>query len=494
MGVALKQTPKITLRSSSLREVMAGVGILLVAAGLRCFRLGTVSVWLDESFRVYLARMSAHDFLLGLTRPFGANSAAYHLVLRYWLLLGSSETVLRELSAIFGVATVVAVWKLGSELFDRETGTMAAALASCNALLIRYSQEICAYTLCALLAVLSSLYLFRGIQRNRRADWAGYVITAVFMLYCHVLTILVTAAQASAFLVSRHRWSRKGIVSFTVVAAAFAPLGWCIAFAPPRPAIWLAKPGARDLLGFLGDTGGPKGLLLGLVFLAMALIGVAYAVRDRISEPAWRYFFVATWALLPPALLFLLSQWQPLFMPRYLLGSIPALLLLAGAMVRRVEPKFMRMLCLSLLLLLSLRGAVLYLQHRSDFQKSDDWRHATAYLVRQVREGDIVVFLYPYERFPFAYYRDRFAPQGIPGRVFPAGSDEAVLENPYPSERDAYAAVADSERVWVMTEYTPNARFQSLQEALGRKFQNAREQHFGFIRLILFVDPIDAKR
>jgi mannosyltransferase len=449
---------------------------------------------LDESFRVYLARMTPHDFLIGLLHPFGANSAAYHLLLRYWLLLGSSETVLRGLSVIFGVATVAAVWKLGSELFDQETGFMAAALAACNALLIRYSQEICAYTLGTLLAVLSSLYLCRAIQRNRRAEWAGYVVTAVFMLYCHVLTILVVAAQASAFLLSRHRWSSRGLLSFSVVATAFAPLGWCIAFAPPRPAIWLAKPGFRDVLGFLGDMGGPRGLLLGVIFLALALVGIAYGVRNRISEPAWRYLFVGLWALLPPALLFLLSQWQPLFIPRYLLGSIPALLLLAAATVRRLEQKFLRIVCVAIVLLLSLRGTALYLRHRSDFQKSDDWRHATAYLVQQVRPSDTIVFLYPYERFPFQYYRDKFAPQGIPGRIFPAGSDEAVLENPYPSESDAYAAAAASQRVWLITEYTPNPKFQSLQEALERRFHNSGEQHFGYIRLILFSNATNEGR
>jgi hypothetical protein len=240
--------------------------------------------------------------------------------------------------------------------------------------------------------------------------------------------------------------------------------------------------------------GGPRGLLLGVIFLALALVGIAYGVRNRISEPAWRYLFVGLWALLPPALLFLLSQWQPLFIPRYLLGSIPALLLLAAATVRRLEQKFLRTVCVAIVLLLSLRGTALYLRHRSDFQKSDDWRHATAYLVQQVRPSDTIVFLYPYERFPFQYYRDKFAPQGIPGRIFPAGSDEAVLENPYPSESDAYAAAATSQRVWLITEYTPNPKFQSLQEALERRFHNSGEQHFGYIRLILFSNATNEGR
>lgn len=494
MAVALKQAAEATQEYSTVRRTAALAAVLLSAAALRCFRLGATSLWLDETFRVSLARMNAHDFLRGVLHPYGANSAAYHLLLRFWLVLGSSETVLRSLSVIFGVATIVALFRLGAELFDQKTGWMAGALAACNALLIRYSQETCAYTLAALLAVLSALYLFRALQRGRRADWLGYILASVVMLYCHVLTILVVMAQAApAFLLPRQYWIRRGAFSLAIVAAAFAPLGWCIAFAPPRPSVWLAPPGLHELVGYVGDVGGPDGSLLGLLFMVSALAGLAYALRERftLESEGWRYLFLFSWALLPPALLFTLSHWQPLFLTRYVLGSIPGLLLLTAAVIRRFQHQWIRALCLSVLLLLSLRSSLLYLQHRSDFQSTDDWRHATGYLVQQARAGDTIVFLYPYERFPFNYYRERFAPGGFPAHVFPAGSDEAVLDNPYPSVGDAYAAAtaAGSERVWLVTEYLPNSKLLQLQEELARRFQEPQAQHFGFIRVLLFTHP-----
>jgi 4-amino-4-deoxy-L-arabinose transferase-like glycosyltransferase len=494
MAVALKQAPEAVQEYSTFPRTVALAAVLLAAAALRCFRLGTTSLWLDETFRVSLARMNAHDFLRGVLHPYGANSVAYHLVLRFWLVLGSSETVLRSLSVIFGLATTVALFWLGAELFDQKTGCMAAALAAGNALLIRYSQEICAYTLATLLAVLSALYLFRALRTGRPANWLGYVLASVVMLYCHVLTILVVLAQAApVFLLPRHNWSRRGVFSLAIIATAFAPLGWCIAFAPPRPSAWLGVPGLHELVGYVGDVGGPDGGLLGLLLMVSALAGLAYALRERfhLRSEGWRYLFLFSWALLPPALLFALSHWQPLFLARYVLGSIPGLLLLTAAVIRRFHHRWIQTLCLSVLLLLSLRSSVLYLQHRSYFQNTDDWRHATAYLVQQARDGDTIVFLYPYERFPFNYYRERFAPAEVPARVFPAGSDEAVLDNPYPSVDDAYAAAtaAGSERVWLVTEYLPNSKLIQLQEALARRFQDPQAQHFGFIRVLLFTSP-----
>ena len=94
MAVALKQAAEATQEYSTVRRTAALAAVLLSAAALRCFRLGATSLWLDETFRVSLARMNAHDFLRGVLHPYGANSAAYHLLLRFWLVLGSSETVL----------------------------------------------------------------------------------------------------------------------------------------------------------------------------------------------------------------------------------------------------------------------------------------------------------------------------------------------------------------------------------------------------------------
>ena len=490
MEAAITEATTPVRRSSKPR--VAALAVILLAAGvLRIINLGSKSIWLDESYRIFLARMDGHDFLQAVRHPFGANSVAYHLVLRYWLLLGSSEAAIRSLSVMFGLAMVLAIYKLGTELFDWQTGLIAAALAASNALLIEYSQEIGAYTPAALLAVISSVYLWRAVRDNRRGHWIGYGMAATAMLYCHVLCIFVVAAQAGAAVVARRSKLRFGaITTMGLVGAAFVPLAWCIAFGVPRPHVWTTAPGIRDLLHFVIAMGGPDGLLLSALFLLLVMLSLWYRGDGSLGQDRWRHSLLLMWALAPPILLFLMSQWKPLFIPRYLLPSVPPVLLLAAAGLRSVSRKGLGSILIAAVLLVSVYNSALYLRHRSDYQHSDDWRDATAYLVRTAQAGDTLLFFYPHERFPFQYYLSRFAPNGIPAFVFPSGNDESVLETDFrPSESAAWEAATrrQSQRVWLITEYAPNPQLVKFRGALSRRFQNSQEQHFGFIQIDLFT-------
>ena len=475
--------------------------IILVATFLRLTNLGTKSLWLDESYHIYESSLNWHDLLQSIHHPFGAYSLSYHLFLRYWLLLGNSEAAMRGLSVLFGVVTVLAVWRLGAELFDSPTGLIAAALVSSNALLIQYSQEICAYTLTVLLAVLSSLYFFRALQNGDRGNWAGYTVTSILMLYSHVLSILVVAAHVVALFVCR-RWmlGRRAVVSLAAIGAGFVLLAWCLLFAPPLPRIWLPRPTLHNLQAFVFDVGGPNGLLLGCFFVFFALLSLGYMVgQERTPDGrAWRYLFLLLWAFLPPLLLFALSQWKPLFISRYLLPSVSALLLLVAAVVRHLKRRWLAAVCVAAMLLLSIRNSTVYLQHRSYVEDTDDWRDATAYLVPQVGKGDVVVLFAHHERFPFQYYRDRYASHGFAAQVVPAGSDEEVLEESRPIEGQSFASTGANsydrvwlmyERIWLAPGYAPDAGLRRFRELLAGKFQTTSERHFGNIELILYARP-----
>ena len=500
MHVAVKESSRADSRTSRVAWLAAGAAITGSALGLRFVNLGAKSLWLDETYRIYLARLDWHDFLRAAVRPFGVNSVAYHLVLRYWSVLGTGVVTLRVLSVLFGVALVLGIWKLGREWLDAPTGLIAAALASANALLITYSQDVCAYTPAALLAVLSSLYLLRAIKTDERRNWVLYVITAAAMLYCHVLSFLVVAAQVCALLLARKvRLGARAMLAVVGVGAASIPLAWCVAFASPRPKVWLLPPGLHELRLFLMAFGGPDGLLLGGLVLLLALLAIQYAVSEEMAA-GWqscRYTLLLLWAFVPTFGLFLLSQWRPLFHIRYLLPSVPPLLLLAATAVRRLKYRWLAGACVAIMLLLSVRGSILYLHHRLNPEHTDDWRDAAAYVVREARAGDAVVVYFHHERFPFQYYRDRFAGSTFPAQVFPIGSDEAVLEEADPIQRSVPTKEARPyARIWLLysdslasTEYAPRSDLLKYRELMAESFQSKSEKHFGNIHLTLFAGP-----
>src|SRR5690242_15785637 len=79
--------------------------VLAVGALLRLRHLGKKSLWLDEATSVGFARTSWPEFVT-IVRTREANMVAYHLLLRAWIQLGTSEWVVRLLSALFSIATL----------------------------------------------------------------------------------------------------------------------------------------------------------------------------------------------------------------------------------------------------------------------------------------------------------------------------------------------------------------------------------------------------
>lgn len=218
--------------------------IMVLAAGLRFFRIDAQSLWYDEGFSVFLARLGLGE----ITSRTAADiqPPLYYYLLSLWLtLLGDSELALRGLSALFGFLTVPLIYAVGWELFRRRlAGLLAAFVLAIAPLHIWYGQEIRMYTLLTLLCLLSSYLLLRVVRitihppaseggKGHRREillWIGFALTSVLALYTHYFAILVLAFQAIYILavwwggdLQPMRLALAGGLSFLTVAVAYAP-------------------------------------------------------------------------------------------------------------------------------------------------------------------------------------------------------------------------------------------------------------------------------
>jgi hypothetical protein len=110
---------------------------------------------------------------------------------------------------------------------------------------------------------------------------------------------------------------------------------------------YLERPGVGDLgavaLGMLGASNRP----LAVAYCTLVAVGLVVLWRHGTSGKQqaetwrWRRALVTGWLLLPPALLFVASQIQPMFMYRLLLTSAPAIAVTAAlglvALARRSQ-------------------------------------------------------------------------------------------------------------------------------------------------------------
>jgi len=186
----------------------AVMGVMALAVLLRFFALGKDSLWFDEVLSANISHGGLAAVFQASTTLDGMNfhPPLYHLILHFWMLVfGQSDPALRSLSAIFGTLSVLLVYKVGTELFDRKTGLVAALLLAVSPFAIYYSQEVRPYSLFMLLTLTSFLFFIRMLRPDRRhkADSLGYCTVNVLLLCTHAYGLFVIGSQVLYFLIFR---------------------------------------------------------------------------------------------------------------------------------------------------------------------------------------------------------------------------------------------------------------------------------------------------
>jgi mannosyltransferase len=198
------------------------ISLLLLAAGLRFYKLDTQSFWNDEGNSARLSERSLPSIIEGTASD--VHPPLYYLLLRGWReMLGESEFGLRSFSGFAGILTVAATIALSrffSPSFRRGPVTIivlaAGLIAALNPTLVYYSQETRMYALLALISSLSTLTLLCWLNAKRHWPWAfAYVLLSTAGLYTHYFYPTVFGLQGFIILI----WVVRKYVTLV-----FAPL------------------------------------------------------------------------------------------------------------------------------------------------------------------------------------------------------------------------------------------------------------------------------
>ena len=396
-------------------------GLMVLALVLRLPHLAGKSLWLDEIYSLLYARMDWPGFWREISTREG-NMIAYYLLLRGWIHLGDSQSVAKVLSILFGVATVPAMYALGSQLYGRRTGLITALLVSISACHVRASQWIRSYSLMLLLLVLAAWFLARGLERPTFRNWSLYVITAALSVYSHAYAAFALAAQlASLLLLCKEEvpWRRLfsalaflGLLLSPAAAYVFTHNSGQLAWLP-SPKLWELVHWAVFLAG-AGSTGVAYALLVICVGLCLFsfLETRKVLVNNGPSWQAWRRAFPFVWLILPVAVSFLVSYVKPVFFFRYLIICWPAFVLVVADGIATWRPSRTRTAILALALCLSLVSVGLA------YKTEEDWEGAMRYLLSHAHEGDTAFV--GTGMAPLVYYSSRwYAPGAAPKLELP---------------------------------------------------------------------------
>lgn len=184
--------------------------LLLVAIGvaLRLINLGGRPLWYDEAFALLYARLPYDTMLEGtLAQSQGAAADVhplfYYVSLQNWMnVFGDSVVAARSLSVLYGAGTIVLVYGLMRESFDRRVGLIAALVVALSPFQIAFSQEARMYTQLGFWTTASLWAFVRGARTNRWKAWVAFGVCGAAALYSHNLAFAFYAA-IGLFVVAR---------------------------------------------------------------------------------------------------------------------------------------------------------------------------------------------------------------------------------------------------------------------------------------------------
>jgi mannosyltransferase len=446
-----------------------GVAAELVLGGLLgSLFLGTHSLFLDESVSATLATAPWHRFVNVVSHR-EANMVLYYLLLRGWVVLGHSEIALRSLSVVLAGGALWVVIMLARTLFGRRVALLAGLLLAVNPLYVQFAQDVRGYAL-ALLLVSGSCLLFVRVIRQQdpspRLGWTAYTVVTALAAYSNFWAALVPLAQvlSLAFLpAGRIPW-RRLVASVAALVVLLVPLGLLIQATDSAGVNWAAGSAAGHLFTHIRQSV-PHALLDVLVLAAVAAVVVAVVVARRrpavgaVFARQWPLLFTACWLIVPVAAVVLLSLVdKPLLVVRYLMVSLPPVLLLVAVLIDRVSALARRgaTALAGILLVVVIALSALGVAQWYSTGGPQDFRSAVTYVSDRAHPGDGVLVFAPYERLPVEWYVAGWpAARHSLHPVYPAtawGVDPLVFDGNVAMPADAVEqAAAGYQCIWLVS-------------------------------------------
>lgn len=358
------------------------------------------SIWGDEGFSAILSMKSLPEVI----KIIATDTSPPLWNITEWVVfntLGTDEVYIRGLAFLFFALTVFFVYKIGTLLWTRKTGVIAALLTFFNPFFFTFAFEGRMYSILAL-GVTASMYFFLKIYYRSseitKLTKIGYVVSTLWALYSHHFAIFVLFIQGlwwlKEFIFGKRIASKKVFRLFVAIGIGYLP--WIIPLYNQTKMVgggfWLGTPNTKDLKNLIYEylAEGIKNSSLKVPLLDYTLHQASlYLVFAALVLRKWhksvkKTVLLLMWFLGPIVLTWLISQkFQSIFFNRYLLYAIPGAMLLVGSGRRKKlsEP----VIGLTLLLFIIIDYNYFVSPQKLPF------RQMSEYVLQTRKEGDFLI-------------------------------------------------------------------------------------------------------
>jgi 4-amino-4-deoxy-L-arabinose transferase-like glycosyltransferase len=403
-----------------------------LALVLRLYGLSDKPLWYDEIVTLNRANLPLAELVIDALKH--KHFPTYFLLLGPFASADIDAWMLRFPSAVFGAVCVLLVSRLAAEIRGPRTGLGAGLLMALSPFEVQFGQEARSYTLTSCLVLVAIWGLVRIANRPEaaalpvsrpealRGAWVTYTLGTIGALLVLNIAIpwLLVSNLAMLAIVRHAACERRGLLHNWALAQVVILLLWV----PALIAMWLANRGAvlsglewvskttweniwsivaavylfriSDLMTFVLLPTPLPGFGAGVVMFA--LFG-AWRLK---TDPAMLAVIGLAFLAMPIAIL-VMSAFQPMLVPRYLMWSTGPFFVLAGIGAAALPARFFPLIAVAITV-----GGTVSLAPYYSSETKPRWDRAAAYLVNNARPQDVIIAQNQAAKFVLASYANRF--------------------------------------------------------------------------------------
>jgi mannosyltransferase len=351
------------------------------------------SLWYDEGASVTAATRDV-DALGVLVRQVDAVHALYYWLLHQWFeVVGYSAFALRVPSILAAGVTVAVAVLLVERIASRRLALITGVVLLVLPRFTWAGGEGRSYALSLMLVTLASLLLVCALQHHgdvsphrRRLYWVAYaVVTGLsVVLYLYVALALAAHAAVIAALLIARRLGWRDVVPFAITAATVVLATWPLIQLAARQkgqVSWIHPLDATTPHAVLVTQFFPKAAPFALVAWLLVALGGALLVRGFARRPLLAVMTIAL--LLVPTIGLLAASvvLTPLYSPRYLTFSLPAMAIAMAAVIDALPRRALRIAGVVVIMALALPSYVG--QRMPEAKQHSDWNQVADHVAER---------------------------------------------------------------------------------------------------------------
>jgi 4-amino-4-deoxy-L-arabinose transferase-like glycosyltransferase len=401
--------------------------IMVIAFGIRMVGIASRPIWYDEAFSILFSEKGLSAMLYGTLSQTATGSAdihplGYYTILWVWInIFGRSVLTARLFSIFISLLSLGLVYQIAKILFDEKTAMTAALLFSILPFQVHYAQEIRMYSLLSFWLLLATYSFLRGRYGNWKW-WIVFAVSSALAQYTHNLAAIYLIPLAVTPIFQKDWQTLKAVVAASIFSILLY-LPWLIhlpaQFEKVQSSYWVERPGLEKIftliLFYLPHLPLPNNLLLPELLIATLTIALAVfqmiITRKNGLGSTNKIIWTAYLAFIPPLLLWLVSQYIPVYIERALLPANALFCVwLASAFTQAKPPRAIQAIIFIFILFSSITGIYQHIAYKGF--PYGPYAELNKSIQSRMEIGDVIIHSNKLSYLPALYY-DRTLPQGF---------------------------------------------------------------------------------